>query len=226
MNTLARLLLSLGSIACATTAAACAGSAPAGALAAPPAGSTSASAAVADRPPAHPVLVGSVSSSVDPDKKLQAVVYLEDAPPVAGALQTATVDVKGKVFSPGIAVVSAGGTVTFGNLDALTHHVFSPDVPNWDTGYLQKDGKATHAFPTAGAYALLCNIHPEMIGYVLVIPSTSYARLRDDGKYAMTGVAPGTYRATAWAPHMQPASQSVTIGAGSVATANFVLKAQ
>jgi plastocyanin len=154
------------------------------------------------------------------------VVYLEDAPKQPGVAMSATVDVDHKVFSPLIAVITTGGTVTFGNKDALTHHVFSPDVAQWDTGYLRKDETAVRRFESPGAIALLCNIHPEMLGYVLVIPSTYFGKLAVDGGYVIASVPPGTYRATAWAPRMPPVTQSVTIGQAGMTTANFELPPQ
>src|SRR5579859_2792305 len=67
------------------------------------------------------------------------VVYVDDAPKRPGVATTATIDVDHKVFTPLIAVITGGGTVTFRNKDALTHHVFSPDLTQWDTGYLRKN---------------------------------------------------------------------------------------
>jgi hypothetical protein len=94
--------------------------------------------------------------------------------------------------------------VTFGNKDSLTHHVFSPDLQGWDTGYLQRNQTMVRRFDAPGAVALLCNIHPEMVGYLLVIPLTSFGKVGPDGKYAISSVPPGTYQVTAWAPRMQP----------------------
>jgi plastocyanin len=152
------------------------------------------------------------------------VVYLEDAPKQPGVATTATVDVHNKEFSPFIAVITTGGTVTFGNKDALTHHVFSPDLQKWDTGYLKKNETAGRTFDTPGPIALLCNIHPEMLGYVLVIPSTYFGKLGPDGKYLIADVPPGTYKATAWSPGIPTTTQSVTVAPDSATTAGFELR--
>jgi hypothetical protein len=140
-----------------------------------------------------------------------------------GVAIAATVDVDHKVFSPLITVITTGGTVTFHNKDALTHHVFSPNIAQWDTGYLRKNDTAARTFDSPGPVALLCNIHPEMIGYVLVSPSTYFGKLGADGKYVIQSVPPGTYKVTAWVPRAPTVTQSVTVeptGAGAV-TANF-----
>ncbi|HEX7600706.1 MAG TPA: hypothetical protein VF316_03835 [Polyangiaceae bacterium] len=152
------------------------------------------------------------------------VVYLEDAPKQPGVATSARIDVFHKEFTPFIAVITVGGAVSFGNRDALVHHFFSPDVPKWDTGLIQKDGSvAPRTFDSPGPIALLCNIHPEMLGYVLVIPSTYFGKLGAEGKYVMTDVPPGTYKATAWAPRMPTVTQSVTVGPSGAVTANFLL---
>jgi len=172
-----------------------------------------------------PRIVGTVllSSTQNPPTS-GGVVYLEDAPKQPGVATTATIDVDHKVFSPLIAVITTGGTVTFGNKDALTHHVFSPDVAQWDTGYLRKNETAGRTFDSPGAVALLCNIHPEMLGYVLVIPSTYFGKVGVDGKFVIPSVPPGTYRATAWVPRMPTVTQSVTVGPTGPVTASFVVR--
>jgi len=182
----------------------------------------SASAPAAKKVPRPPKIVG-VISAPEGVKKL-GVVYLEDAPRQPGVATTADVYIHHKDFTPFIAVVAAGGTVTFGNRDALTHHMFSPELPGWDTGYLQQDGTVARRFDAPGAISLLCNIHPEMIGYLLVVPSTSFALVAPDGKYAISDVPPGTYRATFWAPRAAPFTWPVTVTADGVATANFELR--
>ena len=189
-----------------------------------PAAAPPAVAPAAPLPPG-PRIVGTVATNPPNAVRDGAIVYLEDGPKKADAPMTASIDIRDKLFTPFIQVVPVGGTVTFGNRDALTHHVFSPDIAQWDTGYLQKDQTVSRKFDAPGTFALLCNIHPEMIGYLAVVPSGYFARVGADGKYALGGLPPGTYKVTAWAPRQVAASQSVTVPASGEATANFELKA-
>ena len=152
------------------------------------------------------------------------VVYLEDAPKEVGVAMTATVEMRKREFVPEIAVITNGGSVSFTNREALTHHVFSPDIPNWNTGYLKKDDTIDRRFDNPGSYGLLCNIHTEMVGYVLVIPSTYFGRVTPGGEYAIGNVPAGTYQVTAWAPRTKPVTQSVTVGASGPTTVNFELR--
>jgi plastocyanin len=177
---------------------------------------------VAAAPAIEPGIVGTVSYGGNVWTR-GATVYLEDAPKQPGVGMTATIDVRHKEFTPFISVITTGGTATFRNGDSnLTHHVFSPDIPNWDTGYLKKnETTATRQFDAPGAYSLLCNIHPEMLGYLLVVPSTSFGIVRPDGHYAIAIANPGTYKATLWAPRTQTQSKSVTVAATGVSSLNF-----
>ncbi len=175
-------------------------------------------------PAIHPAVVGTVTWTPETTRKPTGVVYVEDAAAKQpGAAMAADIYIKNKELTPFIAVVTAGGTVTFANRDALTHHVFSPELPGWDTGYLTKDQTTTKRFDAAGSYSMLCNIHPEMLSYLVVIPSTYFGKIGPDGKYAIGDLPPGTYRLTAWGPRMQPATSSVTVSATGPTRADFEL---
>lgn len=191
---------------------------------APSPSSPSAPAASTPAPTIHPSITGTVAWLPQTTKKPTGIVYVEDAVRQPGMAMTADIAIKNKELTPFIAVVTTGGTVTFANRDALTHHVFSPELPGWDSGYLSKDQTTPKRFDTAGSYSMLCNIHPEMLSYLVVIPSTYFGRIGSDGKYAIGNVPPGTYRLTAWGPRMQPVTQSVTVGAAGVTRADFELR--
>lgn len=176
-------------------------------------------------PSGKPSIVGTVSLlSTGKPPTTGGVVYLEDAPKKPGLADAATVDVYRKSFFPFIAVVTTGGTVTFGNREGLAHHVFSPDIDKWDTGFLQKDETAGRSFDKPGPVALLCNIHPEMLGYILVIPSSYYGKIGAEGEYVIADVPPGNYNATAWAPRLPTVTMPVTVGGGDAASLDFDLK--
>ncbi len=188
-----------------------------------PGGSLQAAPAKSAKIPPGPRITGILTASTGDPWTGGGVVYLEDAPKQPGVATSTEVDIHNKVFNPFIAVVTTNATVTFGNKDALTHHVFSPDIPNWDTGYLHKNETSSRKFDAPGAVALLCNIHPEMVGYVLVIPSTYFGNVGSDGKYLIPNVPPGTYKATAWVPRLPAVTQSVSVGASGATTANFAV---
>jgi plastocyanin len=186
-----------------------------------PSSSASESTKLAD----GPRIVGSVTlSATEKPSTVGGVVYLEDAPKQPGVATTATIEVHRKAFRPFITVVTTGASVTFGNKEPLAHHVFSPDMKELDTGFLKQDETAVRKFDTTGVFPLLCNVHPEMLAYLLVIPSTYFGQVGTNGEYVIPNVPPGTYKATAWAPRIPTVTQSVTVGPSGAVTANFVLK--
>lgn len=168
-------------------------------------------------------IVGTMRVTNTKEPPSAGLVYLEDAPKQPGVAMTATINVDHKNFTPFIAVVTTGGTVTFGNLDPLAHHVFSPDIKDFDTGFLRKGETSSRNFEKPGPVSLLCNIHPEMVGYLVVIPSTYYGRMNRDGTYAIPNVPPGAYKVTAWAPRIPAVTQPVTVGESNV-TLDFELR--
>jgi hypothetical protein len=125
-------------------------------------------------------------------------------------------------FIPYIAVAAAGARLVFANEDPFPHNVFSPDNEKFNMGTIPQNGSHSRVFKTPGAYSLLCNLHPGMLGYLLVTPSTHYARTDGKGHFSMKHVPVGTYRVSAWAPRLPPVTQSVTVTEGDV-TATFDL---
>lgn len=175
--------------------------------------------------PANPNIVGDVVlSTTKKPAPLGGVVYLDNSPKQPGALMKADIIIHKKEFLPFISVLTVGGTATFANTDTVDHHVFSPNIKGWDTGMLKTGHPVSRVFEKAGPFPLLCNIHPEMLGFLLVIPTTTYGKIDSNGTYEIGGVAPGTYQITAWVPRQPTVTKSVTVTAGSPATVDFVVQ--
>jgi plastocyanin len=168
-------------------------------------------------------IVGTVATNPWRAIKAGAVVYLEDGPRETAASPSATLDNHDMAFVPYIAVVPAGGSVLFTNTDPLMHNVFTPDADKWNLGEIPQNGTVVKRFDAAATYTILCNLHPHMVAYLVVTPSSYFARTDADGSYAIKNVPPGTYRVTAWAPRLKPGTRSVTLTEGET-TANFDLQ--
>ena len=154
----------------------------------------------------------------------QAVVYLEDGPTedAPSHLQSVTIDNKQMNFIPFVSAVAVGAKVVFANEDPFPHNVFSPDNEKFNMGNIPQNGAHVRVFKNAGVYSLLCNLHPGMLGYLLVTPSTWFARTDGKGAFVMKHVPAGTYKATAWAPRQSPVTQPVVVADGD-ATIHFDL---
>ena len=96
-------------------------------------------------------------------------------------------DQKGLVFAPHIMVVQQGTTVEFLNSDTVQHNVFwtaigSDKKAGHNLGTWPKGEKRSFTFDKAGVVPVLCNVHPEMAGYVIVSPTPYFAETDDSGK--------------------------------------------
>ena len=143
---------------------------------------------------------GSVKGKVNPGK---SVVYLEGATPAAPSDKTVVVDQKGLLFQPHITVVQVGTTIEFLNSDTVQHNVFWPSISGdkkkgHNMGTWPQGQKRPFKFTEPGVVPLLCNVHPEMSGYIIMAPSSHFAETAADGSYNIANVPDGQYTVTAW----------------------------
>ena len=154
-----------------------------------------------------------------------AVVYLEQVPG-AGTPSVVTVDQKSMQFNPHVQPVQMGTTVKFLNSDPTPHNVFSPDFEKFNLGTWPQGQTKDHVFDRCAkapcGYTLLCRVHPEMEGFVVVLQNAFFAVSARDGHYAIANVPPGTYSVAVWHSKLKGKAQSVTVAAGPV-TADFTL---
>jgi hypothetical protein len=75
----------------------------------------------------------------------------------------------------------------------------------------------------AGVVTVYCNMHPQMVGHILVVPNGNYARAGADGFFRLTNVPAGPHRIVAWAPNSKPARLQVTVGTDEVVTLDVAL---
>jgi plastocyanin len=135
-------------------------------------------------------------------------------------------DQKGLMFQPHILVVQQGQTVDFLNSDSVQHNVFWPSMSGdkklgHNMGTWPKGEKRPYKFDHAGVAPLLCNVHPEMSGFIIVSPTPYYAETDASGSYKIDNVPDGDYTLTAWHEGAKPKSEPVKVsGSGK---ADFTL---
>jgi len=136
-------------------------------------------------------------------------------------------DQKGLVFAPHIMAVQQGTTVEFLNSDNVQHNVFWTSISGdkkagHNLGTWPKGEKRPFTFDKAGVVPLLCNVHPEMEGYIIVSPTPYFAESDDSGSYKIKDVPDGSYTVTVWHEGAKNQSKPVTV-AGST-KADFALR--
>ncbi len=142
-----------------------------------------------------------------------AVVYFEPAggaPAVApGAAEIA---MESKEFAPRVVVTPPGSSVRFPNLDPILHNVFSVSGENaFDLGLYRRGEGKTATLAAPGLVQVFCNVHHEMVAYVLVLATPHVTRPARDGSFALAGL-PGAGTLTLW--HERGEALSVEVGPG------------
>jgi plastocyanin len=127
-----------------------------------------------------------------------AVVYLEGETRSA-PLAHAVMDQRDKTFIPHVLPVTVGSTVYFPNNDSVLHNVFAEfEAARFDLGQYPHGVTLQRRMPKVGVVALLCNIHPDMSAYIVVVDTPYYATTGSDGSFKIPRVPPGTYTLKVW----------------------------
>lgn len=147
----------------------------------------------------------------------QAVVYLESAEArrQVRPSQGVTMAQQKKQFVPAVLVTTVGTEVQFPNLDPVRHHVysFSPAKKFEIKLYKGKDAQPV-LFDQPGVVLLGCNIHDNMVGWIVVADTPYHAQTGVDGtvpgRVRLDNVPAGSYQLRVWHPRQpigEPAVQ-------------------
>ena len=153
---------------------------------------------------------------VIPDKKF-------DAPK-----DPVVVDQRKMAFVPHVVAVQQGTTVEFLNSDPVGHNVYWPSISGnkklaHNLGTWPKGEKKPFQFSDVGVAALLCNVHPEMSGYVVVTPTPYFAVTDKDGNFEIKNIPAGKYTLKTWSEDGKPTTQAVDVS-GATASVELTVK--
>lgn len=159
-------------------------------------------------------------SAGDPARAATLVITVltADGRPLAGAVVTthsldapshkpqpvkAVMDQVNRAFAPDLLVIPVGSTVTFPNSDSVSHQIYSfSPAKRFQLGLYRGTPYPPVHFEQAGVVTLGCNIHDEMVGYLVVTDAAYYGRTDTKGTWS-DEVARGRYRITIWHPRMR-----------------------
>jgi plastocyanin len=138
------------------------------------------------------------------------------------------VDQRKMAFIPHVVAVQQGTTVDFLNSDPVGHNVYWPSISgnkklSHNLGTWPKGDKKPFQFNDLGTASLLCNVHPEMSGYVVVVPTPYFAVTDKDGNFEVKNVPAGKYMLKTWSEDGKPTTQAVDVSAAS-ATVELTVK--
>jgi plastocyanin len=132
-----------------------------------------------------------------------------DGPPRKVAPVRAVMDQINKAFEPDLLVLPVGSTVEFPNSDLVSHQIysFSPAKRFQLPLYRGKPYPPVH-FDQPGLVTLGCNIHDEMLAYLVVTDAAYFGRTDRDGAFT-ADVPRGRYRVGIWHPRLRDAESDL-----------------
>jgi len=144
-------------------------------------------------------------------------VFLESAditPVTASPGTSAVMDQIDQRFVPHILVVQTGTEVEFPNSDTVAHHVYSFSHPNhFKLPIYKGDAHPPVRFEESGIVVLGCNIHDNMLAYIVVVDTPVFAKTDAQGIAHLYVDSAAAATVSIWSPRFRddPESLSVTI---------------
>ena len=128
------------------------------------------------------------------------------------------VDQRKQMFMPYLQVFRPGDEVLFRNSDRTRHHVYSfSSARTFEFVLAPGQSSPPLRLDRAGAIAVGCNIHDQMIAYLYVTDAPRVAQTGASGSVVFEGLPAGDYDVHVWQPRLRPGKpepeQTVSLGA-------------
>jgi len=139
----------------------------------------------------------------------------------------AQIDQKSCRYHPHVFGMMVNQPLEILNSDPTLHniHALPKDNSEFNNGQPLQGMKMTHTFTKKEVMVpFKCDVHGWMNAYVGVMDNPYYAVTKDDGKFELNSLPPGTYTIEAWHEKLGPMTQMVTIGAKESKELTFTFK--
>ncbi len=104
-----------------------------------------------------------------------------------------------KQFVPAVRVVTVGTLVRFPYRDSVRHHVYSfSPAKKFEIKLYAGTPAAPVRFDQPGVAVLGCNIHDQMVGWVVVLDTPYFAQTDAQGQALLEGMPAGAHQLRAW----------------------------
>jgi plastocyanin len=172
------------------------------------------------------LLVAGSAQAGDVNGKVSAVglksagniaVYIDVIPgkKFASPVEHVSFDQQNLKFSPRTVIILKGTTADFLNGDQVAHNVYWPSIGGdkklrHSLTVVSPGQKKSFQFNDLGTAQVLCNFHPDMVAYVVVVPTPYFGLTGTDGSFTIKNVPPGTYTLKTWSEDGKPTTQAIT----------------
>ncbi len=152
-----------------------------------------------------------------PAASVSITVQSSDGRPIPGAVITvrslaadarpsapirAVMDQINRAFEPDLLVIPVGSTVEFPNSDSVSHQIYSfSPAKRFQLPLYRGNPNPPQHFDQAGIVTLGCNIHDEMVGYLVVTDAQYFGRTDASGSWTAE-IPRGKYRVSVWHPRL------------------------
>jgi len=134
---------------------------------------------------------------------------------------------KDKAFIPLVMPILVNSTVEFNNLDPYMHNVFSTsETKSFDLGLYKLGDKGKKIkFDKKGIVNIYCNIHEQMLGFIVVLDNPYFSMANKNGEYSLNleKIPPGKIRVVAWHRFSGQQIQEVDLKSNEIKNINFEL---
>jgi plastocyanin len=126
-----------------------------------------------------------------------------DTPTRHAAPVHAVMDQVDKAFTPDLLVIPVDSTVSFPNSDAVSHQIYSfSPAKRFQLPLYRGKPYPPVRFEQPGVVTLGCNIHDQMLAYLLVTDAPWYGRTDAAGSWS-SELPHGRYRVSVWHPRLR-----------------------
>ena len=136
-------------------------------------------------------------------------------------------DQKGLRFVPHVLPILVGTTVKFLNSDPVSHNVFSiSEAKRFNLGLYGRGTERSIRFDQSGVVELLCNVHMEMSGYIVILKNSFFALAKADGTFQIAGVPAGRHRVRCWHEQLPAQEQEIDVPSEGTVSVNCDLSSR
>ena len=126
-----------------------------------------------------------------------------DTPSRHASPEHAVMDQVDRAFAPDLLVIPVGSTIVFPNSDSVAHQIYSfSPAKRFQLPLYHGQPYPPTQFDQAGLVTLGCNIHDQMLAYVVVTDAPYFGRTGPQGLWS-ADVTPGRYRVAVWHPRLR-----------------------